>query len=96
MSDVLQDGSAARRAIPDFGYDWPDHRLKTLDIEVHATYPELVGWPPYLAAEGHLYYASRFPCDPFKVEARSLDFLAFLRSTIAGHVERQPTVATNG
>lgn len=86
MNDVLQDLWAASLAIPDLGYDWPDHRLKTLGVEVQAQYPELVDWPPYLAAEAHLYYDRRFPGDLSKVQARSTDFLAFLRATISRHV----------
>ena len=88
MSDVLQDGYAARQAIPDLGYDWADQKLKTLGLEVQAQYPELAKWPPYLAAEAHLYCASRFLGDPSKVLARSVEFLAFLRAVVAGHVRQ--------
>ena len=87
MEDVLQDSSAARRAIPDLGYDWPDQRLKALGIDVQAQYPELAKWPPYLAAEAQLYYASRIAGDPSSVQARSTEFLVFLRAAIAGHVD---------
>ncbi len=85
MSDVLQDSHAARLAIPDLGYDWPDHKLKALGLEVQARYPELAGWPPYLAAEAHLYYASRVSGDPSEVQARSVKFLPFLRAAVAGY-----------
>lgn len=95
MNYVQQNGHAARLAIPDPGYDWPDHKLKTLGLEVQAQYPELANWPPYLAAEAHLYYAGRFPSNPANVEARSVEFLAFLRTGIAGHVSESSAVGAH-
>ncbi|WP_199039909.1 MULTISPECIES: hypothetical protein [unclassified Dyella] len=88
MDDVLKDSLAARKAIPDLGHHWPDTRLKALGVEVQAQYPELAGWPPYLAAEAQLHYASRFPGNPAVVGVRSVDFLTFLRAAIAGHAAR--------
>lgn len=92
MNDVLQDDYVARQAIPDLGYNWPDHRLKALGLDVQALYPELAGWPPQLAAESHLHYASRFPGNPSTVQARSVEFLTFLRAAIAGHVRQASAV----
>ncbi len=86
MNDVLNDATAARAAIPDLGYIWPDARLRSLGQEVQAEYPELAAWPPYLAAEAHLYYVSRFPSDPSQVGTRNVEFLTFLRAALAGHV----------
>ena len=88
-TDVLNDCHTAQRAIPDLGYYWPNARLKALGEAVQAIYPELSAWPPYLAAEAHLLYASRFPSDPgVAPSARNDLFLPFLRATVAGHANR--------
>ena len=87
-TDVLSNWSAAQRAIPDLGYDWPNARLRALGEAVQSVYPELSGWPPDLAAEAHLLYASRSHSIPAGVapDARNDLFLAFLRATVARFV----------
>ena len=87
-TDVLMDSHAAQKAIPDLGYYWPDAKLKALGEAVQAIYPELAAWPPYLAAEAHLLYASRSHSIPAGVapDARDDLFLAFLRATVARFV----------
>lgn len=83
MKDVLLDVRAAAEAIPELGYHWPNDELKALGLDVQAQYPELMTWPPYLAAEAHLYYPGRSKYSPTLVPPRSADFLMFLRSSIA-------------
>jgi hypothetical protein len=95
MDDILQDDQAARRAIPDLGYDWPNGKLKALGMDVQAQYPELTNWPPYLAAEAHLLYTRRLPGDPSIVSPRSAEFLAFLRAAVAGHVHPSSAVGAH-
>ena len=51
-----------------------------------AAYPEPASWPPYLAAEAHLYYVNRFPSDLHPVGTPNVNFLTFLRAALAGHV----------
>lgn len=85
MNDVLQDDLAARRAIPDLSYDLPTSQLQDLGVKVQAQYPELAEWPPFLAAEAHLYYAGGFRGESCNMQPRSVEFLTFLRTAIALH-----------
>ena len=97
QTDVLMDSHAAQKAIPDLGYYWPDAKLKALGQAVQSVYPELSGWPPYLAAEAHLLYSSRNPSDPgAPPNARDVEFLVFLRAAVAGHVDRSESAALHG
>lgn len=59
MNTILQNASAAQRAIPEIGFDWTDARLKALGESVKSLYPELAAWGPHLAGEAHLFFVSR-------------------------------------
>lgn len=87
MHDVLNDCDAARQAIPDLGYEWSDHQLRSLGLEVQALYPELASWTPYLAAEAQLIYARRHHGVSVTPKIRAEEFLVFLRTFLEGRVQ---------
>ncbi|HFK2002930.1 TPA: hypothetical protein ACGW3W_002225 [Pseudomonas aeruginosa] len=87
MHDVLIDCDAARQVIPDLGYEWSDHQLRSLGLEVQALYPELASWTPYLAAEAQLFYARRHHGVSVTPKIRAEEFLVFLRTFLEGRVQ---------